>query len=286
MTTDLHQHVPSTSHDPASQTFAENPASLTSAKRLPPIVAVVSPKGGSGKTVIATNLALAFAQRTPTVLMDLDLYSGDVEWAFGVQPDYRLHDVARRLREDRSTELEGMFTMHDERLSLLCSPDSHIATDGVLPSDVGTITKRLIALNRPLVIDTNPGMSDFTLDSMELASHVLLITTPDIAPVQAASKLLDTMAAVHLDTNRVALVVNRSTSRTGLSARDAESRLGMHAILNVPESRMLAAGFNSGYPLVETHPDSRIAGDLTEYAERVMGLQPTKRSTQWWRPFA
>lgn len=260
--------------------------SSVSAGHLPPVVAVVSPKGGSGKTVIATNLALAFAQRTPTVLMDLDLYSGDVEWAFGVQPDYRLHDVARRLREDRSTELEGMFTRHDHRLSLLCCPDSHIAADGVLPSDVGTITKRLIALNRPLVIDTSPGMSDFTLDSMELASHVLLVTTPDVASVQAASKLLDTMAAVHLDTSRVALVVNRSTSRTGLSTRDAETRLGMRATLSIPDDKILAAGFNSGYPLVETRPDCRIAGDLMAYAERTMGVQPATRPNQWWKRFS
>ncbi|NDF82110.1 MAG: tyrosine-protein kinase family protein, partial [Actinobacteria bacterium] len=77
---------------------------------LPPVVAVVSPKGGSGKTAVASNLALAFAQRMPSVIVDLDMYSGDVEWAFGVQPTYRIHDVARRLREDSSTELEGMFT--------------------------------------------------------------------------------------------------------------------------------------------------------------------------------
>lgn len=258
-----------------------SPAALTD--RLPPVVSVVSPKGGSGKTAVAANLAMAFAQRTPTVLMDLNLYSGDVEWAFGIQPDYRLHDVARRLREDRSTELEGMFTSADDHLSLLCSPDSHIAADGVLPSDVGTITKRLMSLNRPVVIDTSPGMSDFTLDAIELSTHVMLVTTTDVASVQAAHKLLGTMQAVHLDTGRVALTINRTTARSGLSIGDVEQRLGLPAKLKIPESRLIAQGFNSGYPLMETHPESHIAGDFTAYAERLLGLEPATRPNPWWR---
>ncbi|NBV82107.1 MAG: tyrosine-protein kinase family protein, partial [Actinobacteria bacterium] len=118
--------------------LAGRPVTLDSA-RLPPVVAVVSPKGGSGKTAVASNLALAFAQRTPSVLVDLDMYSGDLEWAFGVQPAYRIHDVARRLREDGSSELAGMLTARGANLSLLCSPDSHIAADGVLPTDMSTI---------------------------------------------------------------------------------------------------------------------------------------------------
>lgn len=250
---------------------------------LPPIVAVVSPKGGSGKTAVATNLALAFARRVPSVLVDLDMYSGDLEWAFGVQPAYRLHDVARRLREDGSSELDGMFTTHGTNLSLICSPDSHIAADGVLATDMSAITQRLIELQRPVVLDTSPGMSDFTLDAIEAASRVMLVTTTDVASVQAARKLIDTMQALRLDTGRVALAVNRTTSRTGLGVADVEHRLGYTATLKIPESRHVAEGLNAGRPIVESHPESQIAGDIFGYADSLLGITVGKRFSFWWK---
>ena len=250
---------------------------------LPPVVAVVSPKGGCGKTAIASNLALAFSQRTASVLVDFDVYSGDLEWAFGVQPAYRLHDVARRLREDSSSELDGMFTSRGANLSLLCSPDSHIAADGLLANDISTITRRLTELQRPVVLDTSPGMSDFTLDAIEAASRVVLVTTTDVASVQAARKLLDTMAALRLDTGRVALAVNRSTSRTGLGVTDVEHRLGYAATLKIPESKHVAEGLNAGRPIVEAHPESQISGDISDFADSLLGVTIGKRFSFWWK---
>jgi pilus assembly protein CpaE len=250
---------------------------------LPPVVAVVSPKGGSGKTAVASNLALAFAERTPSVLVDLDMYSGDLEWAFGVQPAYRLHDVARRLREDSSTEMAGMFTSRGMNLSLLCSPDSHIAADGVLPTDMATITKRLVEIHRPVVLDTSPGMSDFTLDAIEAASRIVLVTTTDVASVQAARKLLDTMQALRLDTGRVALAVNRATSRTGLNVADVEHRLGYAATLKIPDSKHVAEGLNAGRPIVESHPESQISGDICAFADSLLGVTIGKRFSFWWK---
>lgn len=250
---------------------------------LPPVVAVVSPKGGSGKTAVASNLALAFAQRMPSVIVDLDMYSGDVEWAFGVQPTYRIHDVARRLREDSSSELEGMFTSRGAYLSLLCSPDSHIAADAVSGLDMAAITQRLVELNRPVVLDTSPGMSDFTLDAIEAASRIVLVTTTDVASVQAARKLIDTMHALRLDTARVALAVNRFNSRTGLDVADVEHRLGYATSMRIPESRHVAEGLNAGRPIVESHPDSQAATSILGFADSLLGVTLGKRFNFWWK---
>lgn len=248
---------------------------------LPPVVAVVSPKGGCGKTAIASNLAAAFAARMPAVLADLNMYSGDIEWCFGVRPAYRIHDVGRRLREDPTTELAGMFSLYGGSLSLLCGPDSHIAADGVTAADMAAITSRLISLQRPLVLDTAPGMSDLTVDALEVASHVWLVTNTDVTSVHAARKLLDTMRALRLDATRVSLVINRSTAKSGLGVDDIERRLGFGALLHVPDSRLVAEALNSGRPLVDSHPGSPIAREFARVSDSLLGVQHRKRRAFW-----
>lgn len=252
-------------------------------ERRHPVVAVVSPKGGTGKTMVATNLAAALAIRVPSVLIDLDVYCGDVEWSFGLHPAYRVNDAARRLREDAATEVGAMFTPYGDRLSLLCAPDSHIAADSIQAADVTTMARQLLTLERPLVYDTSPGMSDFTLDALEGATHMMVVTTSDVSSVQAARKLLDTTAALRLESATTMLVLNRSTTRTGLATNDIEHRLGMGPTMQIPDSRHVAESLNTGRPIVETHPESHIAGDFIALADSLLGIEPPSRGGFWRR---
>jgi Flp pilus assembly CpaE family ATPase len=101
--------------------------------------------------------------------------------------------------------------------------------------------------------------------------------------VQAARKLIDTMTALRLDTGRINLVVNRSTSRTGLGVADVEHRLGYAATVKIPESKHVAEGLNSGRPIIESHPESQIAGDISGYADSLLGVTIGKRFSFWWK---
>ena len=60
------------------------------------LVCVLGPKGGTGKTLTATNLAVAFAQRGSRVaLIDLDLQFGDVALCLGLPPEKTVYDLAQ-----------------------------------------------------------------------------------------------------------------------------------------------------------------------------------------------
>src|SRR5205823_5342863 len=63
-------------------------------KAAAPIIAVLGPKGGTGKTLVATNLAVALAQRDANVvLVDLDLQFGDIGLALGLSPERTMYDL-------------------------------------------------------------------------------------------------------------------------------------------------------------------------------------------------
>ncbi len=90
--------------------------------RQPKIIAVISPKGGSGKTAVASNLAVALAQRCPgrVVAVDLDLQFGDLATALSLTPEYTLAQLARTAQIDATT-VKLFLTPHESGLFVLAS---------------------------------------------------------------------------------------------------------------------------------------------------------------------
>ncbi len=241
-------------------------------RRSTPVVAVVSPKGGNGKTTVSVNLAVAMARREPTVLVDLDVHFGDVEYALRFHPLHRLDDAVKRLGEDSDADLSVMLAAHPTGVEALCAPANPVEADRLQAEDSLAVVDSLIALGRPVVLDTAGGISDYTLESLDRATHVVLVSGTDVPSVQAGRKLLDTMGQLKMDISRVHLAVNRSTTRVGLTVRDVEAVLGLTAALEVAEHSSLAAAMNQGSPLTESSPQSPIAKVFYEFADEILGI--------------
>lgn len=238
-----------------------------------PVLAVVSPKGGNGKTTVCANLAASMARYTPVVVLDLDVHFGDVEFAFRLDPVFRLDDAVRLVSEG-DDDVEHLLTRHPTGVLALCAPSDPVAADRLHAEDVGRVVDRFVALGRPVLLDTAGGISEYTLEALDKATEYVIVSGTDVPSVQAGRKLIDTMSRLDMDLGRVHLVVNRSTSRSGLTAADVESALGLRAALFVPEHTSLTAGMNQGCPVTESDPRSpigqafdRFVRDLIEVPE-------------------
>src|SRR5207237_3095201 len=88
------------------------------------IVTVFSPKGGTGKTVMATNLAASLAkhQGKRTLLLDLDLQFGDAAIMLGLEPEKTIYDLVVAPGELDSEKLAGYTTRHVRGLDILPAP--------------------------------------------------------------------------------------------------------------------------------------------------------------------
>jgi pilus assembly protein CpaE len=243
-----------------------------------PVVAVVSPKGGNGKTTVSANLAVAMARHGETMLVDLDVHFGDVEYALRFHPIHRLNDAVKRLSENPDADLTAMLAQHPTGVRALCAPSDPVRADEIDPGEAFAVVDRLRESGQPMVLDTAGGISDYTLEALDRATHVLLVSGTDVPSVQAGRKLLETMARLHIDCGHVRLVVNRSTTRVGLSVSDVESVLGLSAQLEVPELPMVAAAMNQGSPVTESAPDSAVAKTFRDTADWILGMQASPRA--------
>ncbi len=225
------------------------------------VIAVMSPKGGTGKTTVATNLAVGLATglEKQAILLDLDVQFGDVCSALGLEPEHDLSDAIRPGPVDVTT-MKVFLTRHQSSLAVLPPPEALAASDDI---DLDDLKRHIAALSeefRFVVIDTAAGIDDFALVALEFATDLLFVVTPDVPAIRAISKQLAALDRLGIVEPTRHLVINRADARIGVTQSDIESTLGMAANLTIPTSRSFPLSTNQGV----AHIDSGENDDATK----------------------
>lgn len=247
-------------------------------------IAVISPKGGSGKTTVATNLAVTLARQSPdqVVLADLDVQFGDVAHALRLEPDYSLlHAISGD--GDTATLKAFLTPHHDTDLLTMCAPDSPEDADDITAAASSAVLGDLSGLFPFVVIDTAAGLDDHTLAAVELATDLVVVSATDVPSVRAVVKELDLLGRLGLlEPRGVHLVLNRADARVGLSANDISKTIGLDVSFAIPSSRAIPAALNQGQPVVDLDRRSALAKGFETFAEQ-LGATAVDHSGRGWR---
>ena len=220
-----------------------------------PILAVFNPKGGVGKTTIATNLAATLQLRRDrrVLLVDADTVTGHVALSLGIKSVRGIVDTwGAELEGDGRELLLNLATEHSSGIrvaTLVADPlglptiNADRVTDAILEARSGVDT---------IVVDLHPSYNDINLAIFAAATRILVPVTPDLPAIRAAVQLTRVAAELGVR-DRLSMVVNRANS--GVAAREIESATGMKAIAEIRSAGMLLvrAG-NLGKTLVEQFP--------------------------------
>ena len=234
------------------------------------VITVISPKGGSGKTTVASNLAvgLALAEPNRAVLVDLDLQFGDVATALRLSPENTLVDATRMPGAIDGMALKSFLTPHPTNLWALCGPDSPAEGEDVSVEQASQVIQTLANEFRYVVVDTSAGLGEHTLSVLDISTDVVLVCAMDVPSIRSLRKALDALDQLGMNQQRRHLVINRADSKVGLDLNDVEASIGMNVDITVPSSRSVPLAMNQGSPLVESDPRSPVARQLTGLAER------------------
>ncbi len=232
------------------------------------VITIVSPKGGSGKTTLAVNLAIGLARRVPkqVVLLDFDVQFGDCAPALGLRPEYSLVEAANAASHERSA-LKVFLASHDSGLAVLAPPDDLVAADDI---DQDSVKRTFAAFTEEfpfVVVDTASGVDRFALAAMEQSTDLLVVSTTDVPSIRAVRRQLDVLDEVGYVSQRRTFVLNRANAKVGLSLSEIEAAVGLEASFQIPSTRLIPVSTNESIPIVERSGSGNVAIRFDRIAE-------------------
>ena len=243
------------------------------------VITVFSPKGGTGKTATATNLAAAFAKHVGkrTLLLDLDLQFGDAAIAMGLEPEKTIFDLVVAPGELDFEKLTGYTTKHPCGLDILPAP--------MRPEDAELVTEskitRLLEVAREcydvIVVDTSPFFHGPMLATLDRTDELLVLCGLDVPTLKNVRLALQTLELLSFPTNRIRFVLNRANSKVGLTKREVEAALKMEISHELPSDRVVPICVNRGNPATLAESGSDYAKAILALAKATIASEQGKR---------
>jgi septum site-determining protein MinD len=270
----------------------------------PRVISVFGTKGGVGKTIIAANLAVGFAQFGRRVaLLDVDLQrGGDLAKMFNLKPRESIFSLIPQLpRLEKTGSLKGHLTRHSSGVDILPAVTR--------PKEIPQITTPRLEMTLDLlrgdyefiIVDAGSSFTDSLICLFDNSNLILLVATPDVLSVYQTEWSLDTMEGLHFPLNMFKLVLNRAESRGGVHGEDLKPALRCDVLASLPsDGRTAGVAVNRGVPIVIDSPRSKIAeavkklaADLIErkdiYIERLerpkVIEEPAGEARQFWERY-
>src|ERR671926_614721 len=247
-------------------------AAVASGVALAPMICVLGPKGGTGKTLTSCNLAVALARTANKVaLVDLDLQFGDVALSLGLTPEKTIYDLAKSGGSLDIEKLESYLTTHASGLRVLQAPTrpdqaSFVTVD--LLRDIYTLLRSNYEF---VVIDTPPGFTPEVIASIDSSSHVCMVGMLDSLSLKNSKLGLETLELMGYDSSRISVVLNRSDTRIGISRDDVSAIVGRTPDVTVPSDREIPKSLTEGVPIVIGSERSAAAAAFRELAQSYEG---------------
>jgi len=237
------------------------------------VISVFSPKGGTGCSTIATNLAIALQMETNArvVLVDGSLQFGDVAVLLNLKPVRTIVDLVPHMDELDGELIDSVIVPHSSGIKTLLAPLRPEMADLVVPDHMKKILEELKKTFDCIVVDTWTSLHDLVLTIMDVSDRIVLITTPDIPSVKNVKLFFEVTEALGYPPEKVFLAVNKVDRRSSIRAENIEAGIKHPVAATLAlDAQVVTLAANQGAPLVLSAANSLIAQGMVNLARQLL----------------
>ncbi|MCX5701248.1 MAG: ATPase, T2SS/T4P/T4SS family [Candidatus Omnitrophica bacterium] len=244
------------------------------------IIAVFSTKGGVGKTLISTNLAVSLVkdQLKRVCLVDFDLQlPGDMARLLNLVPEKSALDIFAYLK--RLSPTQGAIPSQKRYDFLMKASFGLDFLPGILkPQQSSNFESDKIKdvfnfLGKDydyIVVDVGKSFSESFVGTLNQCNLILLVVTPDILSIYQTRWALDTLQFLQFPLNMVKIVLNRAESISSISLEEIKGTLPVEIITSLTsEGKAVGLSVNSGVPVVLDNPRLKFSLGMKKLSERL-----------------
>jgi pilus assembly protein CpaE len=214
------------------------------------MVVLIGPKGGSGKTLTATNLAVALAVAgRRVVLVDLDLQFGDVGLALGVAPEKTIYDLLSSGGSMDADKVEAFLVEHESGARALLAPRRPDQAGLISVEFLRDVFAVLRSSHDVVIVDTPPAFTPEVIAAVDASTHVCVVGMLDAPALKNLKLGLETLELMSYPQSSIRFVLNRADSQVGITLDDVHAIIGRAPDVLVPSDRAITRSVNEGTPI-------------------------------------
>lgn len=261
-----------------AQTFPSMP--VDGAKHIPgstaplgKVIVVYSPKGGTGRTTIAINLAIALqGENSKVALVDGNLQYGDVAVFLNEQGKNTVLDLAPRVEDlDPDVVREVMVTHRASGVDILAAPPRPEMADKVTGEQFSKLLNYLRRIYAFIIVDTTSQLTEVVQSALDVADLITLITTQDIPSIKNCNLFLTLADASGIKRDRIQFVMNRFDKRITITPERVKESLRQEVVMVIPfDDRVVGFSVNRGIPfMLDNNKNQPVGKCISQLAELV-----------------
>jgi pilus assembly protein CpaE len=221
------------------------------------MVVLIGPKGGSGKTLTATNLAAALADAgRSVVIVDLDLQFGDVGLALGLEPETTIYDLLASGGSIDAEKLDAYLVTHASGARALLAPRRPDQAGRITVAFLREVYALLRTMHDVVIVDTPPAFTPEVIAAVDASSAVCMVGMLDALSLKNTRLGLETLELMGYAQSDIRFLLNRADSQVGISLPEVAAIVGRSPDVLVPSDRAVTRSVNEGVPICLKSPAS------------------------------
>jgi pilus assembly protein CpaE len=238
------------------------------------IISIFSPKGGVGRSVIITNLAVAVKQisKKKVALVDGSLFFGDVSMMMDVRPTKTIGDLQGRVDQLDAQLLDDVMMTHSSQVKILLAPPKPDQAELIQADEITRILNELRRHYDYVFVDTFPSLKDETqLAILDASDTILTIMTLEMPAIKDIRLFLEVAEILEYPRDKIVLILNRVDSKHGLKIESIESTIQHPIAASIPSSGIpVTLSINQGTPLYMDDPNNPFSKGIDALARRIL----------------